>query len=279
MSDPLQTPPHEPYNRVLDITPALAASWLETNEGNRPVNWTYVAQLARDMKAGHFGCTHQGIAFDTGGKLIDGQHRLWAILEAEVSVKMRVFFNESPDNLVLIDGSNPRKAADRMSLDRSLGTVRADELATLRGMLAGIQQATKRRSLHEEMELLARHRNAVRFAHEQLPATRTAGLAHAMTRAVVARASYGVPYDPVLTHFCEVLRSGVSLTQRDQPIVLLRNHLLALARHGSTRQVRIRQYGLSSRALWAYVQGQLIAVLRPANYEVFLLPGELQATA
>ena len=70
-----QHPDGQPYNEVVDITPSLAASWLDKNEHNRPVNWNYVAQLARDMKTGRFTCTHQGIAFDTQGHLIDGQHR------------------------------------------------------------------------------------------------------------------------------------------------------------------------------------------------------------
>lgn len=277
MFDPLQKASREPYNRVLDITPVLSASWLEKNDGNRPINWSYVSQLARDMRAGRFVLTHQGIAFDTEGKLIDGQHRLWAILEAEVTVPMRVFFNESPQNVVFIDGNNPRKAAHRMSLDQSLGTVRDDELHTLRAMLGGIHLPTKRRSLHEEMELLSQHRDAVRFAHEHLLSTRPAGLALATTRAVVARASYCVPRDPLLTRFCEVVRNGVSLTQRDQPIVLLRTQLLDLGRRGSTRPIRCRQYALTSRALLAYVQGEVLTVLRPAAHEVFLLPGERQA--
>ena len=74
-------PSHEPYNQVLEITPAKATYWLDANEGNRRLDWNYIAQLARDIKAGQFACTHQGIAFDTQGRLIErststlGHHR------------------------------------------------------------------------------------------------------------------------------------------------------------------------------------------------------------
>lgn len=268
-----------PYNEVVEVTPTLAASWLEKNENNRPINWNYVAQLARDMKAGRFACTHQGIAFDTEGRLIDGQHRLWAVLEADVPVRIRVFYNEAPENVVQIDGNCPRRAADRMSLGRELGTVRVDELATLRAMVGGISMAAKRRTVHEEMELLSKHRAAVHFAHEHLPVTRPAGIANGMTRGVVARAWYCVTNHMFLMRFCEVLRSGMAGNHREHVIVLLRDQLIGLRNHRTTSAARLRQYALTSRALSAYLRGESLSVLRTPTYELFLLPEEVESAA
>jgi len=272
-------PNGQPYNEIVEVTPALAAAWLDQNENNRPVNWNYVAQLARDMKAGRFPCTHQGIAFDTSGRLIDGQHRLWAVLEADIPVRIRVFRNEPPENIVHIDGNCPRRAADRITLARTLGTVRTDELATLRAMLAGIAMTTRHRTVHEEMELLDKHRSAVRFAHEHLPVTRPAGIANGMTRAVVARAWYCVSDDWVLARFCEVLRSSISAGEQERPIVLLRDQLIELRNQGATRKARQRQYALTSRALLAYLQGEHLSILRAPTYDLFLLPEETSCEA
>lgn len=264
----------EPYNQVIDVTSAIAEQWLEANDGNRRLNWTYIGQLARDMKAGRFACTHQGIAFDTQGRLIDGQHRLWAVLEADMPVRMRVFYNESPENAVHIDGNHPRRAADRMTLAHNLGTVRADELATLRAMLGGIAMLTKRRTIHEEMPLLERHREAIHFAHEHLPNTRPAGLANCMSRAVVARAWYCVTDDRVMSRFCEVLRRGASRSPQEGIVVTLRDQLMELRRYRTTQAIRQRQYALTTRALSAYVRHESLTVLRPANFDLFLLPEE-----
>lgn len=156
----IQATTSQPFNEVVQVTPTLATAWLDMNENNRPINWTYVAQLARDMKAGRFACTHQGIAFDTEGRLIDGQHRLWAILDADIPVQLRVFHNEPPEHVVHIDGNCPRQTAHRLTLARTLGTVRASELATLRAILGGCRLATTHRTLNEEMELLQRHQAA-----------------------------------------------------------------------------------------------------------------------
>jgi hypothetical protein len=222
------------YNEIVEVTPALAASCLDKNENNRPVNWNYVSQLARDMVAGRFAVAHQGIAFDTNGKLIDGQHRLWAIIEADVPVRSRVFYNEPAENLVHIDGNCPRQTSHRMSLSRTLGTVRTDELATLRALVGGISMVSKRRTVHEEMELLDKHRAAIRFAHEQLPSTRPAGIANSMTRAAVARAWYCVTNERVLMRFCEVLRSRMPGAENERVIVLLRDQLVGLRKQRTT---------------------------------------------
>ena len=274
-----RSPTPQPYNEIVEVTPALAASWLDKNENNRPINWNYVAQLARDMKAGRFACTHQGIAFDTEGRLIDGQHRLWAVLEVDVPVRIRVFRNEPPENIVHIDGNCPRRAADRMSLGRTLGTVRIDELATLRAMLGGISMAAKRRTVHEEMELLAKHRVAVHFAHEHLAVTRPAGVANSMTRAVVARAWYCVTLEVFLARFCEVLRTGIPACDSEHVIVLLRDQLTAIRNQRTTSAARQRQYALTSRALSAYLRSESLSILRASTYELFPLPEEVDSAA
>ncbi len=238
-----------------------------------------IAQLARDMKAGRFACTHQGIAFDTEGRLIDGQHRLWAILEAEMPVRMRVFYNESPENMIHIDGNHPRTAADRMTLGRVLGTVRTNELATLRAMLGGISMSYKRRTVYEEMPLLDQHRAAIHFAHEHLPNSRPAGLVNCMSRAVVARAWYSSRDLSALARFCEVLRRGVSRGPLEEIIVTLRNHMMELHKHGSNHVVRQRQYGLVTRALAAYLDHEPLTILRAAGSDLFLLPEETEGIA
>lgn len=80
--------------KVVTITPEMAREWLTRNmQGNRPVLKTTVHNYARQMKAGTWNLTHQGIAFDEDGVLVDGQHRLHAIIEANVPVKMNVTYN------------------------------------------------------------------------------------------------------------------------------------------------------------------------------------------
>jgi hypothetical protein len=67
------------------ITPKQAEKYLEENiENNRPILDRHVAVLARDMKAGNWVQNGETIKFNGTGALLDGQHRLWGCIEAQV---------------------------------------------------------------------------------------------------------------------------------------------------------------------------------------------------
>jgi hypothetical protein len=97
--------------KVVMITPDMARKWLDKNmKRNRPVMSKTVHGYARTMKAGGWNLTHQGIAFDEHGELIDGQHRLHAIIEANVPVEMNVTYNvhHTPGEAFTIDMGRKR---------------------------------------------------------------------------------------------------------------------------------------------------------------------------
>jgi hypothetical protein len=74
----------------LNITPSQAGLWLERNPTNRPLRESTVAAYAADMQDGNWLPTHQGIAIDDNGVLIDGQHRLAAIVRSGCTIGMLV---------------------------------------------------------------------------------------------------------------------------------------------------------------------------------------------
>ena len=94
------------------ITPRIASSYLELNHRNRPLRKTHIRSLAFDMINGDWQVTHQGIAFDTNGTLIDGQHRLYAIIEAGVPIKMLVTRGCSASSFSILDRGANRSPSD-----------------------------------------------------------------------------------------------------------------------------------------------------------------------
>ena len=73
------------------ITPKTAEKYLEQNTNNyRRMNRNKVSIYARDMKNGSWQTNGEAIKFNKRGELVDGQHRLKAIMEADVPVKMLV---------------------------------------------------------------------------------------------------------------------------------------------------------------------------------------------
>ena len=78
--------------RVVLVTPKQAKVWLKSNDStkNRGISQRRVAAYANDMRHGNWQLTHQGICFGLNGVLIDGQHRLLAVILANVSVLLVV---------------------------------------------------------------------------------------------------------------------------------------------------------------------------------------------
>lgn len=64
---------------IVEVTPKLAREWLKANTENRPLRPSHVETLRASFERGEYVMTHQGVAFDDDGVLLDGQHRLTAI--------------------------------------------------------------------------------------------------------------------------------------------------------------------------------------------------------
>ena len=94
------------------ITPAVAKAMLRNNPKNRLLKPRLVEQLASDIKSGEFHVTHQGIAFDEKDNLIDGQHRLSAVVAADKAVDMYVTRGLHPDMMNVVDIGAKRTQAD-----------------------------------------------------------------------------------------------------------------------------------------------------------------------
>jgi len=103
------------------VTPKMAAAWLaKQNTGdkdkNRHLRLHDVAAFARAMKAGLWRVTHQAISLDENGNLLDGQHRLAAIVESGVSLWMLVCYEQPRDNMSVIDRGKSRRRQDTLRI-------------------------------------------------------------------------------------------------------------------------------------------------------------------
>lgn len=103
---------------IIAITPKMAQAWLHpsVNHDNRTVSKARVDKLAKIMIAGKFQATHQGIAFSESGRLLDGQHRLSAIVMAGITVTMMVTRDMSEECFSAIDEGGTRSFAQRLHL-------------------------------------------------------------------------------------------------------------------------------------------------------------------
>lgn len=95
------------------VTPALATEWLTKNVNNyRKLRRQQVNELKNALEQGLWKVTHQGIAFDKEGNLVDGQHRLTAIAESGITAEVMVAFGVEIDTVDYMDIGAKRQFSD-----------------------------------------------------------------------------------------------------------------------------------------------------------------------
>ena len=102
--------------KLESITPELATEWLTKNTSNRGLRDQAVLQYARDMLMDRWLLTGETIKFDTEGKLLDGQHRLEAIVKCNRTVPMFVARGLEPDAQKVMDTNLKRTTGDMLKL-------------------------------------------------------------------------------------------------------------------------------------------------------------------
>jgi len=95
----------------LRITPEMAREWLETAEDNyRRIQPKRVQAIASAIVAGGWKYNGESIKFNSDKRLVDGQHRLTAVVQSGIPIVSEVV--EGIDEIDEIDTGKPRTAAD-----------------------------------------------------------------------------------------------------------------------------------------------------------------------
>ena len=97
--------------RVLTVTPAHAEKWLEMNTDNRRIRPSHVRHLAKQMEMGRWMLSPEPIVF-TPNRLLDGQHRLSAVLMSGCTIEASVALVQNEDVFRVLDQGANRNISD-----------------------------------------------------------------------------------------------------------------------------------------------------------------------
>lgn len=101
---------------IVDVTPKLASRWLDANHGNRNVRQRIVTAYARDMTAGRWKLSGEGVKFSATDRLVDGQHRLHAVVQSGITVPMLVVRGLDDEVQDVLDSGAGRTAGDALRM-------------------------------------------------------------------------------------------------------------------------------------------------------------------
>ena len=103
--------------KIVKIGPEDAMAMLEMNGANRPLNDQHVKRIARQIADGKWKFNGDTIKIAVSNDILDGQHRLWAIIEAKAAVETIVVRGIEPDAFATIDTlRKPRSGSDVLAL-------------------------------------------------------------------------------------------------------------------------------------------------------------------
>jgi hypothetical protein len=145
---------------IVDVTPAMAAGMLAGNSHNRSLRTDYVARLADAMRRGEWRVNGEPVQIALDGTLLNGQHRLQAIVDSNVTVPLLVVRDLPTGTQRTMDTGTRRNLSDVLQLHGETDTA---NLGAVIGLVhryrTGVRLDNSNRTAptsQEALELLAR---------------------------------------------------------------------------------------------------------------------------
>lgn len=99
------------------VTPEMATRFLQANQLNRPLAEGHAERIAKQIREGKWRFNGDTIKIADGGDILDGQHRLWAIIESDTAVETMVVTGIAREAFATIDTiRKPRSLGDTVAL-------------------------------------------------------------------------------------------------------------------------------------------------------------------
>lgn len=213
------------------ITPAQAQVLLGNNANNRKVMKSAVGYYTKMIKEGNWKVNGEAIKIAVDGSLVDGQHRLLAVVEAGFPIETMVVRNLPKESIRTLDTGRARTPADNFVI-HGYNTMEAQTLAAATKMIMrfkddGLYVDDSKSDRVAPLDLLAfigKHNGIVHSMH-RIPQ---------LTRSLMPLSiSVGLHYvfsqiDSSKTEeFWSQFANGINLDSRS-PVLALRNKLILM---------------------------------------------------
>lgn len=275
----------DPFDKMkmelVDVTPTMAAKWLEGNEFNRALSPTRVKEMVADMLAGRWlGLSPEAIVRGEDGSLYDGQHRLHALIQAGMTIRFRVYLNAPRSVLDVLNRGKPRSTSDVIAIaDRKrVSHVVSSVMGAIHLLrTAGTLSTARVKMGPDNMRLLLReHENDAKNVFDAIGGSHNCFSNAAFLSALVV--AYRA-YPKEVTAFARAISTGANLAT-DSPVLALRDIITKVRQPkmvGSTSGNTTRRDDMNLRtfsALSAFINGESRAFVKPneSARKAFLQP-------
>jgi hypothetical protein len=258
------------------VGPAKAKAWLAAAARNRPISEKTVRKYASDMLVpGRWVLNGQGIVLTADGRVLDGRHRLSAIIVADVELPMLVVRGVVASAFETMDGGRPRTLSDVLAIE---GRKNANALAAATRLAwnycarVGLRYGPSRQAL---LQLVHEHA----YLEDRVAAMCNSGYAVNMhvprsaLAAMMALANEARELDDEVEAFLGGFLSGEFLGAGD-PRLTLRRWLEQMRNEVATSwSLSEPFFGAATKAWNAYLAGEKLSKIRlPMFFSADVLP-------
>lgn len=219
-------------NQIVNISPQIAEEYLKTNINNRKLQFKRVTQYAEDMRNGKWQLNGESIKFNKSGKLIDGQHRLAAVIKSKATIQSLVTWGVD-DNVTTMDRGQNRTTAqcfvfggvDEVLANNTLIAAVRQHFYMVNNSVLNVSDATI-------LQFIMDHEENLRKVLEICPKKNSSGQQKVNTRnsafmiAIFYALEDGISYE-TCQEFSKIVRDGFMSNPWDSPAIVCRNDMLS----------------------------------------------------
>jgi hypothetical protein len=221
------------------ITPDMAQDMLESNTSNRPIKRNHLSFLVREIEAGRWKKNGDPIRIGNDGSLVDGQHRLLAVVQSGIPIATLLITDLDPDVFDTIDSGACRSHGDTLSVaGEKNGRNLAAALIVADELLAGKTEftRTKKTSNAEILGMMDKHSEIKQSMYWGKPIGKYAPFSISVALHYLFHKANPAKADA----FFEAIHTGLGL-EFDSPVYLLRQRLIdnATAKGKMTRRYMV----------------------------------------
>lgn len=261
------------FSKLESVTPERAQELLAKNvANNRAIVASRVEMYAEMMRDGTFLPTPEGIMVDVEGRLIDGQHRLSAVILSGRTVKMHVWRNVPTTYMRAINTGAPRTLADVLTVTNELGVRGAPKIAVTRATAINLlfkpTQGTRKLTFDQYEDVRKVFSSSLEWSLVNYPnsgGTNAAGLSKRVRSSMVMGACIIAhrKFPNEVADFMRKATTGLELTETD-PAYALRRFLEQANLRGVSAERIVVGYA-TLRCLHAFIKKEKISVVRPSH--------------
>lgn len=213
------------------------------------------------------------IIFDDEGVLKDGQHRLEAIYRSGITAHNTIVVTVPKSQATCYDIGALRSIGDISTLEGHSDAVMRDPHILYAASMM-YRQTYKLKAAEVPKLDVIRHieyfYSAFEWAYSVFGSAAKGTHKSGVMATVISAYILGEDKSK-LTHFVDVLKSGMAENSDDRTIITLRNYLLT-SRSCGGGNLQIDAYFKTQRALKAYLKGQILTKIYSSSEEYYIMP-------